>query len=147
MLFCDQAFQQAQTGKWCLIGVYSMVWVREFPTAHAPLCVFISLSDFKGETSIQVVVRDTQGGKLLGAGGQVPAIPHGIFEVGMQLPPIAMKEAGVYTVEFLAGDRLLAMRSLRAELAPPNLGQGGMQQGPPPGNRSPRGPLPGTDPN
>lgn len=31
MLFCDQAFQQAQTGKWCIIGIYSMVWVREFP--------------------------------------------------------------------------------------------------------------------
>lgn len=146
MLFCDQAFQQAQTGKWCIIGIYSMVWVREFPTAHSPLSVFVSLSDFKGETNIQVVVRDTQGAKLLGVGGQVPTIPHGIFELAFPMPPIALKEAGTYTVEFLAGDRLLAMRSLKVELAPPMPNQGG---GPAPtgGSRGPRGSLPGTEPN
>lgn len=142
LLFCDQAFQQAVTGKWCLIGTFGMIWVREFPTVHAPLLVFVSLSDFGGDATVQLSLRDPEGAHMVSVRVQLPALPVTSFELPLMFPSVTFAAPGVHTVELFAGGELLTVRSLRVDKVDPAKPPFGMMPGvPPPG--APFGPPPG----
>lgn len=119
LVFCDQAFQQAVTGKWCIIGTFGVIWVREFPATHAPLSVFVSLSDFAGDAVVQLTVRDEDGEHVVSVRVQVPALPLPAFEFNFAFPPVTFKKPGVHTVELMCGGQLLTVRSLRVEKIDP----------------------------
>lgn len=151
-LLCDQAFQQLGTGKWCIIGTFGVIWAREFPVTHAPLMVFVGLSDFRGNANVQVLIRDSEGEQIVAVNAQVPQLPPNsmsVAEFAFAFPPVTFKEAGSYTLELLASDQFLAARSFRVD-EPPKMKPGqlppwmrppgaGPQQGPPeqqdPGDR------------
>jgi hypothetical protein len=115
LLLCDQAFQQAVTGKWCIIGTFSVIWVREFPAVHAPLVAFVSLSDFTGNSMVQLTIRDPAGEHVISVRGQIPQLPQTLFELAFVFPPVNLKEAGSYSIELHAGGELLTVRSFRVE--------------------------------
>lgn len=142
-LLCDMAFQQAWTGKWCIIGTFGVIWAREFPVTHAPLVVFVGLSDFKGETEIEVQILGSSGSSVAGVRAQIPAIPNPVAEFAMPFPPVRFEEEGSYTLELQAGGQLLAARSFRVQRAPkqppPWLPQAGMQPPPTPPQQPPAG--------
>jgi hypothetical protein len=115
LLLCDQAFQQAVTGKWCIIGTFSVIWVREFPAVHAPLVAFVSLSDFTGNAMVQLTVRDPAGEHVISVRGQIPQLPQSLFELAFIFPPVNLKEPGSYSIELHAGGELLTVRSFRVE--------------------------------
>lgn len=142
LLFCDQAFQQAVTGKWCLIGTFGMIWVREFPTVHAPLLVFVSLSDFGGGATVQLSLRDPEGGHMVSVRVQLPALPVTSFELPLVFPSVTFATAGVHTIELFAGGELLTVRSLRVDKVDPTKPPFGMMLGGPPAG-GPFGPHPG----
>ena len=129
-ILCDSAFQQAVTGKWCIIGTFGVIWARQFPVTHTPLVVFIGLSDFGGDALVKALIRDDQGEKVVEVKAKVPKIPMGIAEFAMAFPPFPFPKPGSYTLELWSGDVFLAARSFRVEKAP-NQPQGG-PGGPPP---------------
>ena len=131
-LLCDQAFQQAFTHKWCIIGTFGVIWAREFPVTHAPLIVFIGLSDFKGDTEVEVQILDGNGGQIAGIKAQIPPVPTPVAEFAMPFPPIKFEQAGSHTLELSAGGQLLAVRSFRVEQAPQQPHGPGMPPGIPP---------------
>ncbi len=148
LIFCDQAFQQAVTGKWCIIGTYAAIWVREFPATHSPLSVFVSLSDFGGNGTVQLSIRDSDGEHVVSVRIQVPALPVSVFEFPFTFPPVLFKAAGTYSVELFSGGELLAVRSLRVDKIDPTKmpfaffgpgGPGGMPPGMPGGPGAPGG--------
>lgn len=118
-ILCDQAFQQAQTGKWCIIGTFAVVWTREFPAMHAPLTVFLGLSDYAGDSTLQVVLRNPDGKTIYAVRGQIPRIPMGMVELAFPFPPVRFEGEGVYTAELVDGSQLLAVRSFHVKKAPP----------------------------
>ena len=118
-ILCDQAFQQAHTGKWCVIGAFGVVWVREFPAVAAPFMVFIDLSDFSGDTSLQISVRDNVGVVLHATRGQLPKLPMGMIEFAMPVPPVKFEREAVYSIELIANDQILSVRSFQVKKAPP----------------------------
>ena len=140
-LLCDQAFQQAFTGKWCVIGTFGVIWAREFPVTHAPMVVFIGLSDFKGDTEVEVQILDGSGGRVAGIKAQIPPVPSPVAEFAMPFPPIKFDQAGSYTMELSAGGQLLAARSFRVQQAPQQPPQWPVQGGPPPGMVEPPPPA------
>ena len=73
-LLCDQAFQQAYTGKWCVIGTFGIIWARSFPVTHSPLVVFIGLSDFQGEAQVEVQIRDPKGDMVTAVRANMPKL-------------------------------------------------------------------------
>jgi hypothetical protein len=115
LLLCDLAFQQAVTGKWCIIGTFSVIWVREFPATHSPLVAFVSLSDFTGNAMVQLTIRDPAGEHVISVRGQIPQLPQSLFELAFMFPPVTLKEPGSYSIELHAGGELLTVRSFRVE--------------------------------
>lgn len=117
-VLCDQAFQQAGTGKWCIIGTFSVIWAREFPCTHSPLTVFVGLSDFSGPALVQVSLRDENGTVVAAVRGQIPKIPMAMIELGFPFPPVKFEREGTYTAELLENENLLCVRSFRVMRAP-----------------------------
>lgn len=113
MIICDTAFQQAPSGKWCVIGSYNTVLVREFPTTHMPFVVFLALSDFTGNAIMRLVVRDPEGTQLCEVRGQFPKIPMTSVELAMPFPPITFQRAGTHSLELYHGNAMLHMRSFQ----------------------------------
>ena len=74
-LLCDQAFQQMPTGKWCVIGTFGVIFAREFPVTYAPFTIFLCLSDFTGNSLVQVNIRDAEGSVVKALRAQIPPIP------------------------------------------------------------------------
>jgi len=118
-ILCDQAFQQALTGKWCIIGTFGVIWGRTFPCEHAPLVVFVGLSDFKGPASVDVMIRDEEGERVSGVNAQIPEIPMSIAEFAFHFPMVRFERPGSYTLELMVGEAFLTARSFRVEQAPP----------------------------
>lgn len=147
-VLCDQAFQQAFTGKWCVIGTFGVIWAHQFPVTHAPLVVFVGLSDFPGGCTVGVSLRDSAGNQIAlpvqGPDGNqitqirvnVPQLPTNVAEFAVPFPPVTFDTAGSYTLELTAGDELLAVRSFRVDKAPPPP-KPGEQPPPMPGFQSP----------
>ncbi len=133
-ILCDMAFQQAMSGKWCIIGTFGVIWVREFPVMHAPLTVFIGLSDFQGDAMVQVNVRDPDSEPVKSIRAQIPRIPMSMAEFAFAFPPLELKRPGTYTLELLVRGELLTVRSFRVEKAPENAPGA---QGMPPGMKPP----------
>ena len=131
-ILCDLAFQQAMTGKWCVIGTFSVIWARQFPVRHSPLVVFIELGDFTGDTQVAVHLRNPEGEMVTAVRAQIPKIPMTTAEFALPFPPVELKDAGSYTLELHAGEQLLALRTLRVMKAPEQP-QGTMPGGMPPG--------------
>lgn len=117
-LLCDQAFQQAFTGKWCIIGTFGVIWAREFPVTHAPLVVFVGLSDFKGDAEVQVQILSPGGDQIAGVKAQIPPVPTPVAEFALYFPPVKFPESGSYTLELQADGQLLTARSFRVQKAP-----------------------------
>lgn len=117
-LLCDSAFQQAITGKWCIIGTFGVIWGRQFPIVHTPLSVFIGLSDFKGNGTVKTIIRDDQGQSLTEVQAPIPEIPMSIAEFAFAFPPVQFPRPGSYTLELWLDQDFLAARSFRVEQAP-----------------------------
>lgn len=113
MLICDSAFQQAPSGKWCVIGSYTAVIVREFPTTHAPFNVFLALSDFTGNVVMRLLVRDPEGEQISEVRGQFPKIPITGVEICMPFPPLTFTRPGTHSLELYHADTMLHMRTFQ----------------------------------
>jgi len=141
-VICDQAFPQAGTGKWCVIGTFGVIWAQRFPVTHAPLVLFIGLSDFEGNCTVAVGIRDgsgapvalpaqdQEGNQITEIKMQFQAVPMSVAEFAVPFPPVTFEEPGSYTLELSADGVMLAARSFRVEKAPPT---------PPPGKMPPGG--------
>ena len=121
MLVCDQAFQQAGTGKWCVIGTHNLVQTTQVPVPHA-LAVFLSLGDFESGTRFQLVLRHEDGDVLCkaeaeaGTGQQV-----GTLDVGLQLPIVPLPHEGMYRFELSAMGKVLATRRVFVQVGDASL--------------------------
>ncbi len=145
LLLCDQAFQQAGTGKWCIIGTFSAIWALNFPAVHAPLVVFVSLSDYYGNSNIEVAIRDPNQEPVVSLRAPLPALPQGMFETAFPMPMVQFKEPGTYSIELTVSGSLLVVRSFR--VAKMNVQPGQMPPGMmPPGFAPPGAPSDGTPP-
>ncbi len=116
-LICDQAFQMLPTGKWCVIGTFDAVLCGGLPTRFPPFQVFLSLGEFMGNATVQVVVRDDEGEVVYDVAGQVPPIPDSSplsnFELAMPFPNVEFKREGSHSMELSVDGHVVAVRSLR----------------------------------
>lgn len=116
-LVCDQAFQMLPTGKWCVIGTFDTLVTSELPCRFPAFQVFLSLGDYMGDSTVQVVIRDTDGEVVFAVRGQVPPIPESSpltnFELILPFPNVEFKKEGSHSLELTVDERVIAVRSLR----------------------------------
>jgi hypothetical protein len=122
-LICDQAFQMLPTGKWCIIGTFDAILVADLPVRFPPFQVFLSLGEFMGNATVEVVMRDDQGDVVYAVRGQVPPIPDSSplsnFELAMPFPNVEFKREGSHSLELSVDGALISVRSLRVHKGTP----------------------------
>jgi hypothetical protein len=119
LLICDQAFQQAGTNEWHLIGIFDQILVRSLPAKHSPLVAFCSLEGFGGEAFVTATIRDNVGDVVFALRAMMPKLPANVFEFAFPFPPVEFKKPGSYTLEMHAGEQLVAMRSFHVRVVEP----------------------------
>lgn len=113
MLVCREAFQQAGTGKWCIIGTHGRVLVARLPCAHR-FTVFLCIGDFVSGSKLELRVR-AEDEVLCRAELEVGTWAQiGQVEVGLPLP-LELSRAGVHQVELCDGGTVLARREIVVE--------------------------------
>lgn len=117
LLLCDRAFQEAGTMKWHVAGAFDTINAPELPVTYPGFSVFVALSDFSGDAMVQLVVRDEEGGVVTAVRGKIPRIPLGLFQYVFLFPEVEFRSAGVHTLELLANDDLITLRSFRVQRA------------------------------
>lgn len=112
MLICRDAFQQAGSSKWCLIGLHDGVTAGSFPCRH-DFSVFLSLGDFASGTAFQI--RVLHGDEELARGeGEVRLGGDSIaLDLGVPFRNMVFPVPGEYRIELHALGGLRAVRSLR----------------------------------
>ena len=58
MVICDGAWRDPYTGKWTLIGTFSIIGGEAFPLAHPILTVYVALTDGRGKFPIKIQLVD-----------------------------------------------------------------------------------------
>lgn len=115
LVLCDQAFQQAHTGNWCIIGAFDTIRAPTLPFTHPHFSVWVALSDFGGGATVELVVRDQEGDIVAAVRGEVPQVPFGLFQYVFPFADIEFRTEGVHTLELLVGGELITLRSFRVQ--------------------------------
>jgi hypothetical protein len=119
MLVCDQTFQQAVTGKWCVIGTHDTVMTAQVPFVHT-FAVFVSLGDFESGSRFQIVIRH-EGGDVVCQVDAEAGTPEQLssFDVGVQLPQLALQKDGDWFVDLRVAGKVIASRTLHVQVRAP----------------------------
>ena len=117
LLVCDQIITDRLTGKQSLIGLFSKVHTRGFPTSHPQLCIYVVLTEGYGETevTIRVVDADDERPPIVEGKGKVRfKDPRAIANLSFQFHGLTFPKPGQYRVQLYSAGELL--REARLEL-------------------------------
>jgi len=115
LLICDRAFREEGNRKWHVSGVFDTITVEKMPFVWPGFSVFVALSDFTGDAMVQLVVREQEGGVVKAVRMKVPRVELGLFQHVFPFPETEFRTEGVHTLELLADDELVALRSFRVQ--------------------------------
>ena len=127
IVICDQIIEDKLTGKKSLIGIFNQIAAQNFPCRHPQLCVYVSLTDGRGQCIARLrVVHDETNAGVAEVNGQIQfADVHAVVELNFGLVGLTFPEPGAYAIEFYCDDFLVLERRFQVvHLKPP--------QGPPP---------------
>ena len=125
MVLCDIAHRDPATNKYSILGTFSSYASSAYP-AQVGLCVYYSITDGLGPTTVRLQLIDSECGYLDAANEEAaPGRIFGIkFEIDMQSPLAVFEGAvgimavipkpGLYICELWAGSVLLMSRRLAA---------------------------------
>lgn len=115
IVVCDYAMQEAGTGKWSLIGVFSQIHSGQFPVTHHQLCVYLNFTDAEGHYRFRLELVDLDNEENL-------VCIDGEGEIGDMLSPnemvfnlqnIAFPHPGRYEFRFWADSAIIAQKVFR----------------------------------
>lgn len=120
MLICDQTFQDEQSGKMSLVGIFETVRAYQFPARHGRLCVYAKLTDLQGEYRFRLELVQLEELKIVGQ-GQFSAtfgdrmVP---LELTFQVLDTLFERSGRYEFRLYANDRWVGSKTLTVAQAP-----------------------------
>jgi hypothetical protein len=120
MLICDQTFQDEQSGKMTLVGVFETVRAYQFPARHGRLCVYAKLADLLGEYRLRLELVQLEESKIVGQGELKATFGDRMapVELTFQLLDTVFHRAGRYEFRLYANDRWAGSKTLTVAQAP-----------------------------
>jgi hypothetical protein len=122
IVVCDQIIEDKFTGKKSLIGIFNNIGTQKFPCRHPQVCVFVSLTEGRGECAARLrIVHDETNKVVAEVDGKIvfPEI-HTVVELNFNLVGLSFPEPGMYSIEFYCDDALILERRFNVtEIAPP----------------------------
>lgn len=119
MLICDQTFQDEQSGKMTLVGVFETVRAYQFPARHGRLCVYAKLADVQGEYRLRLELVQLEELKVVGQGqfGATFSDRMTPVELSFQVLDTVFERAGRYEFRLFANDRWVGSKTLSVAAA------------------------------
>jgi hypothetical protein len=122
IILCEGVVEDVRSRNKCILNTFNCVWARTFPVAHDRMTVFVSLTDGRGESPIQVrFMQDAASDQriLFELGGAIrfPS-PLDVVDVTFDLRNVPVPEAGNYAIQILVGGTLVGERRLVAKVIP-----------------------------
>jgi len=110
LIVCDQIITDRLTGKQSLIGMFSKIHARGFPAAHPQICVFVALTEGRGETefTIRIVDSNEERSPIVEGRGTVKFHdPRAIANLALQFHGLTFPQPGEYRVQLWSAGELL----------------------------------------
>jgi len=110
LIVCDQIITDRVTGKQSLIGMFSRIHALKFPATQPQLCVFVSMTEGRGQTPVMIRIIDTEDSRppvVQGQGTMDFKNPRAIANLALQFHGLIFPEPGEYRVQIYSGGTLL----------------------------------------
>lgn len=109
-LVCDYVIQDSLGRKPTLVGIFSNIWVQEFPASHSSSWLYAKLIDCEGDYAIKIefVRVATQEVLMEGHGNGTSSNRHLNVEIISQLPELSIPAAGEYEFRLWMNDKFIA---------------------------------------
>lgn len=106
-VIADQVFQQSDSHKWCLIGVFDRIYSSRFPTRHPSLGIWLKLADAEGDYDIRLEIQDSSGRVLSSLSGLKLTVNDRLAEpeIGIQTHHLPLPAAGMYFIKLYFNER------------------------------------------
>jgi len=122
IVVCDQIIEDKFTSKKSLIGIFNNIGTQTFPCRHPQVCVFVSLTEGRGECGARLrIVHDETNKVVAEVDGRIdfPEI-HTVVELNFNLVGLTFPEPGMYSIEFFCDDALILERRFNVtQISPP----------------------------
>ena len=112
---CDLLYRDRGTGKRFILGCFSVVYAREFPAVHPALCIYLDLTNGRGQVPLQVQIVDAdENGPPIWRTESVIEFsdPRMVAELDLISGPIEFPGPGEYRVQVHAGGHFITERRL-----------------------------------
>jgi hypothetical protein len=119
-VLCDTIIREVNTNKISLIGTFNGIFAEKFPCYHPKLSVYLAITEVHGRVPCELRMMSlTDGRMIFNLPGEISFGPTDVAELVFQLQPVRFDQAGVYAIEFWAGNELLGSRKLNVQKCDP----------------------------
>jgi hypothetical protein len=120
MLICDQTFQDEQSGKVSVLGIFETVRAYQFPARHGRLCVYAKLADLQGEYRFRLELVQLEELKVVGHGQFTGGFGDRMtpVELNFQVFDTVFERPGRYEFRLFANNRWVGSKTLSVTQAP-----------------------------
>jgi len=115
MVVCDACHRDPATGKFFLLGLFSMIGAREFPCRHPRLSVYVSLTDGLGTfpLELKLVHVDAEEKQIFDQEQEISLEdPRMVCEVVFQIDGLVIPGPGEYRLQLFANRDFLLERRI-----------------------------------
>jgi hypothetical protein len=115
LTLCDQVIVEEGTRKVSLIGTFSRIRLRTFPSEPSPFCVFGTLTDGRGDGILEVAIARQDTNEEIYAAQRDIHFPDRFAEVHVlfRIGGCRFASSGGYVVTLLVDGELVAQRRFR----------------------------------
>ncbi|HYF51090.1 MAG TPA: hypothetical protein VEJ63_16875 [Planctomycetota bacterium] len=118
LVLCDQIIREVGTNKLSLIGTFNGIYAASFPINHPSLWVYIAITEGRGTVPCKLRMVSMDNSVVFDLPGQIEfGGPATVGELVFQLQQLRFENPGVYSIEFWAGDDLLASRRVNVQMS------------------------------
>lgn len=110
LIICDQIITDRMTGKQSLIGMFSRIHTRGFPTTHPQVSIYVALTEGYGDTELMIRIVDGDEARppiVEGKGKVRFKDPRAIANLALQFHGLTFPAAGEYRVQLWSQGELL----------------------------------------
>ncbi len=113
MVVCDAVWRDPGTGKHFLLGCFSAIGAREFPTVHPNLAVYLALTDGYGALELVLALADPSGRVAHESKVAVEfPDPRTIVEISVQVQNLTFAGPGEHRLQLHGGGSFIMERRI-----------------------------------
>ncbi len=115
MVICDAVWRDPATGKYFILGCFSAIGAKAFPTTHPSLAVYVAITEGYGKVplSLKLVDAQTPPAVLHDSSIEVEfSDPRAIAEIAVHVQNLTFQAPGDYRLQLHAGETFLMERRI-----------------------------------